>query len=73
MAGMGFVDCWEKVGKPEPVSTCRFSTHIDYVFVNKEVLQIWDCTEVIHHPSNASDHKPVFATFKISKIRQSEN
>jgi len=46
IGGLGFVDCWGEVGKPEPVSTCRFLTHIDYVFVNKEVLKSWDCTEV---------------------------
>ena len=41
----------------------RFSTHIDYMYANKEFLKDWTCKEVIHHTSDASDHKPVIATF----------
>ena len=43
--------------------TIRFSTHIDYIYANKEFLKDWTCKEVIHHTSDASDHKPVIATF----------
>ena len=41
----------------------RFSTHIDYVFANKTLLEGWECTEVLHVDSNASDHRPVLARF----------
>ena len=26
---MGFVDCWAALGRPGPISTCRFSDHND--------------------------------------------
>ena len=42
----------------------RFGTRIDYVFANTEALEVWECLEVFHHPSDASDHKPVIATLK---------
>eukprot|EP00092_Neocalanus_flemingeri_P005253 GFUD01005647.1.p1 GENE.GFUD01005647.1~~GFUD01005647.1.p1 ORF type:complete len:242 (-),score=53.41 GFUD01005647.1:20-745(-) len=64
MTRLGFKDCWSEVGKPEPTSTCRFSTHIDYVFANEEARTAWECVEVLHVDSDASDHKPVFVTFR---------
>jgi len=64
MARLGFTDCWASVGRPGPVSTCRFSTHIDYVFANRDLLAGWKCVEVLHVDSDASDHRPVLATFQ---------
>ena len=64
MASLGFVDCWAEVGRPGSVGTCRFSTHIDYVYANDEMLNEWECVDVVHHVNNdASDHSPVIATF----------
>ena len=50
---------------------CRFDTHIDYVFTNKEMERFWQCEGVRHVESEASDHKPVIAYF--SKIDLSSN
>ena len=50
---------------------CRFDTHIDYVFTNKEMERFWQCEGVRHVESEASDHKPVIAYF--SKIDSSSN
>ena len=44
-------------------SSYRFSTHIDYVYANQPLLEGWECTEVLHVESNASDHRPVLARF----------
>ena len=49
--------------EPENNEIFRFSTHIDYVFANKEAKEVWECVEVMHLDSDASDHKPVFVTF----------
>ena len=46
------------------ITICRFNTHIDYVFVDKAALQLWDCIKVLHHHSDASDHKLVIANFE---------
>ena len=34
----GFKDCWFQSGRPSPVKTCRFGTHIDYVYANDTFL-----------------------------------
>merc|ERR1712059_246990 len=54
----GLIDSWASVGRPGQVSTCRFSTHIDYILYNQSFQDRWICTSVQHHPSTASDHQP---------------
>ena len=34
------------------------------MFANTEALEAWECVKVVHHRSEASDHKPVIATLK---------
>jgi len=68
---MGFLDCWAALGRPGPVSTCRFDTHIDYVYLSSAAQEIWKCEEVLHHPSKASDHKPVVVKLKLKENDQS--
>jgi len=64
MIEMGFEDSWKLADQPPPVSTCRFNTHIDYVFINKEAEKIFSLKSVLHHPSQASDHAPVLVTLE---------
>ena len=71
MRELGFTDAWASVGRPGVAGTCRFDTHIDYVFTNKEMERFWQCEGVRHAESEASDHKPVIAYF--SKIDSSSN
>ena len=40
-------------------------THTDYVYINKQVDEVMDISTVVHHHSDASDHKMVIATFKV--------
>jgi len=63
---LGFTDNWSRQGRPPPTSTCRFNTHIDYVYTNKTFDSMMTCTDVIHHPGTASDHKLVMATFVLT-------
>jgi len=63
MRELGFEDSWAKIGRPKPYSTCRFQTHIDYVFTNKPFQDLYKLTSVLHHSSQASDHSPVIAEF----------
>ena len=41
MRALDFADAWTAVGRPGVAGTCRFNTHIDYVFTNKEVDRDW--------------------------------
>ena len=66
--GFGFKDSWREVGCPPPVKTCRFDTHIDYVYVNNKLLSYYKVENVVHVEDKASDHNLVKATF----IRKSD-
>merc|ERR1712012_416157 len=68
---MGFEDCWATMGRPGPVSTCRFDTHIDYVYLSNPAQETWQCKGVLHHPSNASDHKPVIVKLELKENQES--
>jgi len=59
----GFRDSWQQVGCPEPIKTCRFDTHIDYVYANNQMLSKYKVENVIHVDDPASDHNLVKATF----------
>ena len=61
--GFGFKDAWFQAGRPKPVKTCRFDTHIDYVYANNKLLSKYNLEEVVHIDDNASDHNMVKATF----------
>jgi len=61
---LGFTDNWSRQGRPPPTTTCRFNTHIDYIYTNTNFDDLMTCTNIIHHPSTASDHKLVMATFE---------
>ena len=59
----GFVDCWTLAGKPDPIKTCRFKTHIDYIYAATSLFQNFKLISVQHIDDNASDHNMVIATF----------
>ena len=61
--GFGFKDSWHEVGCPPPVKTCRFDTHIDYVYANNKFLSYYKVENVVHVEDKASDHNLVKATF----------
>eukprot|EP00092_Neocalanus_flemingeri_P007977 GFUD01008607.1.p1 GENE.GFUD01008607.1~~GFUD01008607.1.p1 ORF type:complete len:245 (-),score=49.95 GFUD01008607.1:7-741(-) len=65
MNGLGFEDCWASNGKPKPLSTCRYDTHIDYIYLNSSARSVLKCETFQHIASDASDHKPVVATFSL--------
>lgn len=51
------------------MKTCRFDTHIDYVYANNKLLSKYNLEEVVHIDDDASDHNMVKATFtKIKEI-----
>ena len=59
----GFKDSWHLAGCPAPIKTCRFDTHIDYVYANEKFLSMYNVENVIHVDDPASDHNLVKATF----------
>ena len=60
----GFQDAWTIAGCPGTVKTCRFDTHIDYIFCNQALLSTYSIESVQHVEDTASDHNMVIATFK---------
>ena len=62
---MGFKDTWELAGRPDPVSTCRFNTRIDYVYATPSLLDEYPLVSVKHVDDRASDHNMVVAKFKL--------
>ena len=59
-----FKDVWTLAGRPGPIKTCRFDTHIDYIFANQTFLSKYSIENVNHVEDSASDHNMVIATFK---------
>ena len=60
-----FKDTWELAGRPDPVSTCRFNTRIDYVYATPSLLDEYPLVSVKHVDDRASDHNMVVAKFKL--------
>jgi len=73
MKSDGFECSWALVNRPPPLATCRFDTHIDYIYINKEFRKIFQVTKVEHHGSKASDHSPVIADFQFIQAYDTEN
>lgn len=63
MKDLGFQDAWTQAGRPGKLSTCRFNTRIDYMFLNEDFQSVYQLKSVLHHPNQASDHSLVLATF----------
>lgn len=59
-----FQDAWTLAGRPGTSKTCRFDTHIDYIFCNSALLSKYAIDRVEHVEDTASDHNMVIATFK---------
>ena len=59
-----FQDAWALAGRPGTSKTCRFDTHIDYIFCNATWLSKYSVDKVEHVEDTASDHNMVIATFK---------
>ena len=56
---LGFSDNWTKAGKPEPRTTSRFDTRVDYVFSSESFNKAWTLQSFNHFPYEASDHSSV--------------
>ena len=63
----GFRDSWQQVGCPEPIKTCRFDTHIDYIYANPKVLSKYRVSNVMNVDDSASDHNMIITTFQSKK------
>ena len=61
----GFQDSWHLGGCPKPIKTCRFDTHIDYVYANEKLLSNYRVQEVLHVDDRASDHNLVKVIFAL--------
>jgi len=60
---LGFQDNWVSAGRPEPRTTSRFDTRVDYVFSSESFNKSWTLQSFKHVPHNASDHSFVVAQF----------
>ena len=56
-------DNWVSAGRPEPRTTSRFDTRVDYVFSSESFNKSWTLESFKHVPHNASDHSFVVAQF----------
>ena len=61
----GFKDTWQLAGCPKPIKTCRFDTHIDYVYANDKLLSHYNVHQVAHVDDSASDHNMVKTVFNL--------
>jgi len=61
---LGFVDNWTLAGCPNPRTTSRFDTRVDYVLSSPAFLDQWQLTSFQHIPHPASDHSFVIADFQ---------
>merc|ERR1712232_1394672 len=59
------VDAWQSAASRKgPLSSCRFNTRIDYIFLASKVAETWtvtECEHVVAIPA-VSDHNLVVAT-----------
>ena len=64
------IDCREvpNIKKTGPLSTCRFDTRIDYMFVSESWFQKWELKMLDTIEDSASDHNMVIAVFKKKDI-----
>jgi len=60
---LGFSDNWTKAGRPDPRTTSRFDTRVDYVFSSSAFIKNWTLQSFHHFPYEASDHSFVVAEF----------
>ena len=75
MNEQGFIDCMDEYKKIDDtswnrnkLSTCRYNTRIDYIFVNHKFLSLFEIIDFQHlNGNNLSDHKMVKATFKLKE------
>jgi len=62
---LGFTDNWVEAKKPEPRTTSRFDTRVDYVFSSQTFNKSWTLSSFQHLPYDASDHSFVLAEFQL--------
>jgi len=60
---LGFSDNWVLAGRPEPRTTSRFDTRVDYMFSSETFNKNWSLVHYGHFPYDASDHSFVVADF----------
>ena len=64
----GFQDTWQAFsGDLGSMKTCRFDTHIDYIYANQKVLSKYLVSNVISVDDSASDHNMIITTFQSKK------
>ena len=56
-------DNWVLAGRPEPRTTSRFDTRVDYIFSSETFNNQWLLAQLKHVPCDASDHSLVVAEF----------
>ena len=56
-------DNWVRAGRPEPRTTSRFDTRVDYIFSSHTFNTQWRLQHFRHVPYDASDHSLVLAEF----------
>jgi len=61
---LGFTDNWTKAGRPEPRTTSRFDTRVDYIFSSRAFDKKWTLKSLNHYPYSASDHSFVMSEFQ---------
>jgi len=59
----GLQDNWVRAGRPEPRTTSRFDTRVDYIFSSDTFNNQWRLAQFGHFPYDASDHSLVVAEF----------
>lgn len=61
---LGFQDSWTLAGRPEPRTTSRFDTRVDYILSTPAFRQRWALAAFQHIPHPASDHSFVMAEYQ---------
>ena len=63
-----FQDTWQLCpDKPTLVKTCRFDTHIDYIYTNSKFSSKFRVSNVSNEDDSASDHNMIITTFDVKK------
>eukprot|EP00095_Tigriopus_kingsejongensis_P007381 maker-scaffold37_size504123-snap-gene-4.18 protein:Tk07381 transcript:maker-scaffold37_size504123-snap-gene-4.18-mRNA-1 annotation:"hypothetical protein" len=73
MINIGYVDAKSKATEfSGALSTCRFNTRIDYVFINRAFDDMFTLTKLIHVDDKASDHNMVILEIESEKGSSNE-
>jgi endonuclease/exonuclease/phosphatase family metal-dependent hydrolase len=73
--GLAFMDAWQSAASRKgPLSTCRFDTRIDYIYLGTAIAQNWTITEFEHVVAipAVSDHNLVVVTLSMGSSSKVE-